>query len=122
MLHHQQAGLRYYTFAAIAPVIHGVSTRHGGVSQPPFDSLNLGLSLNGARDDLRNVQVNLQRWCAALDVDVDALVTLRQVHGVEIVQVTAEMRGRRDLGGDGLMTDVPGIPLMLRFADCTPLL
>ena len=105
-------------------VIHGFSTRLGGVSPAPFDTLNLGLRQGDAPE---NVRENYRRFCAALGADVDRLVCSRQVHGSEIRVVTAADAGKgldreRDYEVDGLITDEPGLPLAIHTADCIPVL
>ena len=104
--------------------IHGFSTRLGGVSPAPFDTLNLGLSQG---DDPARVRENYCRFCAAIGADVDRLVCSRQVHGDVIRVVTAADAGKgldrqRDYEVDGLVTDVPGLPLAIHTADCIPVL
>ena len=58
-------------------ITHGFSTRKGGVSPAPWDSLNLD---DRRGDDLANVQENFRRLCTALDTDVQRAVLSRQVH------------------------------------------
>ncbi len=104
--------------------IHGFSTRMGGVSPAPFDTLNLGLSQG---DDPARVRENYRRFCAAIGADVDRLVCSRQVHGDVIRVVTAADAGKgvdreRDYEVDGLVTNVPGLPLAIHTADCIPVL
>lgn len=104
--------------------IHGFSTRLGGVSPAPFDTLNLGLSQG---DDPARVRENYCRFCAAIGADVDRLVCSRQVHGDAIRVVTAADAGKgldrqRDYEVDGLITNVPGLPLAIHTADCIPVL
>lgn len=106
--------------------IHGVSTRHGGKSRAAYDSLNLGLHVE---DQQADVVENRRLFCQALGVEHKKIVTCQQVHGEKIVKVTGEMAGMGSVDysstvpdADGLITNVPGIPLMLFFADCTPIL
>ena len=54
----------YLTSDALDGVCHGFSTRPGGVSPAPWDSLNLGV---GRGDEMENVRENYRRFCAALD-------------------------------------------------------
>lgn len=106
-------------------VTHGFSTRKGGVSPAPWDSLNLD---DRRGDDIANVQENFRRLCAALDTDVQRAVLSRQVHRSDVRRVTAEDCGKglwrpQDYdSADGLVTDVPGIPLIVFSADCNVLL
>ncbi len=96
-------GVRAYTF-----------TRHGGVSHPPFDTLNLGL---GVGDDDRAVFEN-RRIVAKDFFDGRAPVSCRQVHGDLIRVVDQGDRGMEMEGCDGLITVTPAVPLMILHADC----
>ena len=128
VLHKDDTGAeRYGTFSIFpAAVVHAVSTRHGGVSVPPYDSMNLALHVG---DDAADVVENRRRFLGLLGLDFERLTTPEQVHGDNIVRVGEAEAGRGRLSyadaipeTDALMTDVPGIPLMLCFADCTPIL
>ncbi|MCW2823167.1 MAG: hypothetical protein JWQ91_84 [Aeromicrobium sp.] len=91
--------------------------RAGGCSQGPWSSLNLGTS-NG--DDPQVVQRNLAALAAA--VGVDRLVRMTQVHGVEVVRtndVRADDAGEVPVG-DALITNQVGVGVLVRVADCTP--
>jgi hypothetical protein len=100
-----------------APAAYEVafSTRVGGVSEGPFESLNLGLLTN---DDAANVEENRRRLCDALDVDVAALAMNRQVHAATVNRAEAGERGRP---GDGLWSDEPRVPMLKVTADCLPI-
>lgn len=104
---------------------HGFSTRKGGVSPAPWDSLNLGISRG---DDMANVRENYRRFCAAVGVDDKNVVLSQQTHGDTVRRVTVEDRGKglwrdRDYTGvDGLITDVPHTPLVIFSADCNVIL
>ena len=106
-------------------IVHGFSTRKGGVSPAPWDSLNLD---DRRGDDLAHVQENFRRLCTALDTDVQRAVLSRQVHRSDVRRVTAVDCGKglwqpQDYdSADALVTDVPGIPLIVFSADCNVLL
>jgi len=91
------------------------STRRGGVSEGPYDSLNLGL-LTDDRDD--NVEENRHRLCEAVDADPGRLAMNRQVHATTVNRAVPGERGRE---GDGLWTDEPGVPMLKLTADCLPI-
>lgn len=113
-------GLVYYRFAQWTDLKHGIFTRLGGISQPPFDSLNLGGNVG---DDPRAVRANHERVYAALGVRGDRACTVWQVHGTDVVAVTAPVRNRRWVShADAMITDRTDLPLAMRFADCTPIL
>lgn len=128
MIQHDTASVAYFTFGlldALDGVTNIVSTRTGGVSVAPFDSLNLGLHVG---DDDKAVAQNRAALCNAVGVDSRSLVTGEQVHGTHIAIVTESDRGRGSLRWsdsipqtDGLVTDVPDLPLMVLVADCVVL-
>ncbi|MES2820541.1 MAG: peptidoglycan editing factor PgeF [Pseudomonadota bacterium] len=89
-----------------------VTTRAGGVSQPPFESCNLG---EHVEDDPIAVAENRARLSAALDCQP---AWLRQVHGVAVVQ--AEPARVRD--ADASWSATPGVACAVMTADCLPVL
>ncbi len=102
----------------------GFSTRVGGVSRVPYDSLNLGLHVG---DDPTAVLENRKRWLAQWGVPCSRVAVGEQVHGTNVLWVKEE-DGGRGIGEvetlipavDGLVTQ-SGISLMAFFADCVPL-
>ena len=109
-----------------AVAVHAVSTRFGGVSEGAYASLNLALHVG---DDSTRVVENRRRFCRALGLAPGAICTAEQVHGERIARVTRAEAGRGSQiyaealpATDTLMTNEPGVPLMLFFADCTPIL
>jgi YfiH family protein len=101
-----------------APGPHHVvfTTRNGGVSEGPFESLNLGGKQGDERD---RVQENRRRACAELGADVEKLAMTFQVHSPHVHRATAGVRG--ETHGDGLWTDEPGVPILALTADCVPI-
>lgn len=107
-----------------ADVPHAFTTRLGGVSEGIYASLNLG---KGRGDDLQNVRENYRRVCAALEVDITKMIFSNQVHGDVVRRVTMEDAGKgldrpTDYEADGLITNVPGLTLVVFGADCLPIL
>jgi hypothetical protein len=90
------------------------STRTGGVSKGPFDSLNLGLL---TQDVAANVEENRHRLCEATGAKLDRLAMNRQVHAAAVNRAVAGDRAR---DGDGLWSDEPGVPMLVVTADCLP--
>ena len=72
--------------ADLLRVPHGFFTRQGGVSGGPYASLNCSLSGGDARDA---VLENRARAARAIGAEPDRLVGLMQVHGADVVEVTA---------------------------------
>lgn len=103
-------------FSAIPNLVAIQTTRSGGVSAPPLDSLNLGTHVG---DDPANVRENERRLCAFLGISPECVVTTRQVHGTEIAVVTGP--GKLD-GYDALITNVRGLFVGILTADCYPIL
>lgn len=94
---------------------HGMSTRHGGVSSGPYESLNLGLE----GDEEANIHENYRRFCEEVGVSVDALCVPYQEHTDKVLIVTEGAGlGSPFSGIDGFITNVPGVPIVVRFADC----
>ncbi|MED3646143.1 peptidoglycan editing factor PgeF [Halalkalibacterium halodurans] len=103
----------------------GFTTRLDGVSSPPYDSLNLGLHVG---DDEQAVIQNRELLAAELQVPLSQWVFAEQIHGSEVVHVTAHDRGAGAFerqsalkGADGLYTSDQGILLCSLYADCVPL-
>ncbi len=120
----QRGGVEVLTWAAFDELALDalVTTRHGGVSVPPYDSLNLALHVG---DEEEAVLENRRRAAGALGAGIGDLVVANQVHGAR-VEVVAE-RGRGALSvldaiadTDALVTTVPGLVLAVLVADCAP--
>lgn len=112
----------FFKFAALnrfTGLTHAIACRSGGVSQAPFDGMNMSL---GVGDDPAAVAVNRKRLRVATGGGVH--VYTRQNHGTSIRTIT---RDDVDCGGadptepapaDALITDVPGVRLIIQTADC----
>jgi len=118
MIQHNVNGLCYYRFASL-PILHGVFTRLGGVSQGPFASLNLSVSVP---DDREAVMENRRRFYAAVEVQASTAVRTIQVHGARIAVVGPADVAIVQQSTDGLVTATPNLPLVMAFADCTPIM
>ena len=90
--------------------------RHDGVSAGPWESLNLGTS-NG--DDPDSVARNLTMIAEAFDADPQQIARMSQFHGNDVHIVGSDHDGSVPRA-DALVTDVPGIALLVRVADCVP--
>lgn len=90
------------------------SDRDGGSSEGPWSSLDLGTS---ARDDAPLVQRNLETLAAELGVA--RLVRMAQVHGADVAWTDGLAPGEVPVA-DALLTDQPGTAVLVRVADCTP--
>ncbi|MGB8212653.1 MAG: peptidoglycan editing factor PgeF [Anaerolineales bacterium] len=114
-------GIRYYQFEHLGDGLsQAVFTRRGGLSPEPWAALNLGGSVG---DDPERVRANRQRALAALERDSESVYDVWQVHGVNVVITEAARRREQpQLQADAILTNTPGITLLMRFADCVPVL
>ena len=119
----KQGTLEYLTAEGIS-VPHCFTTRRGGVSSGYLSSLNLGLNRG---DNPKNVERNFQILADMLGITNEDFVLTRQIHSDIVVKV-----GRADRGNlmvreaspqcDALITNDPGVALVVFTADCTPIL
>lgn len=90
------------------------STRLGGVSEGPYESLNLG-RLTG--DDVERVDENRRRLCTAIGAELEPLALNRQIHSMLVHRAVP---GKRGQPGDGLWTEERDLPILAMTADCVP--
>lgn len=111
--------------ARIGPAALYFTSRVGGVSAPPFDSLNLGRSVP---DRDANVSENRRRLFDALGIEPSQVAMAQLVHGADTL-VIGGRGAHRPEGGlrpaiapkvDALLTDDPRVVPMLTYADCVP--
>jgi polyphenol oxidase len=122
MHRHETNGLAFYTFESLdeyPELTHAVTTRRGGVSTGHYSSLNVS---SGRGDNPEAVQENLRRICLALAVEQHDLTSPKQQHSAAVRRVDEVDRGKVQLGCDALITDETRLPLLLRYADCVPVL
>ncbi len=121
MVRTQTGSLVYYQFKSLLQpnLVHGVFTRHGGLSPDPWRSLNLGGTVG---DDPARVAENHQRLFSALDRPVSSVFDVWQVHSANVVITDGPRNDRPHTKGDIILTDDPGVTLLMRFADCVPIL
>ena len=118
-----RSGTMEYLVAEGIAVPHAFTTRLGGVSSGVLSSLNLGLHRG---DRAENVAENYARLAKTIGFVPEKLVLTHQVHG-DVVRVVTQ----QDCAGidhrlypecDGLITNTPGVTLVVFTADCTPIL
>ncbi len=117
-----QRSVPFYTFDSLnhsSGITHAISTRRGGVSSAPFASLNLSRFVG---DESHNVATNLQRLHAALGLDPRMTVDASQAQADAVAMVHEHHRGTHINQVDALLTRTPNLPLLLRYADCVPIL
>jgi YfiH family protein len=99
---------------------HAFFTRQGGVSTGLYSSLNCGL---GSGDDADAVRRNRALAMDAIDMPVENLSTLYQVHGRGVVTLEAPLPDGGDRPkADAFVTRTPGVVLGILTADCVPVL
>jgi polyphenol oxidase len=108
---------QFENLAQIPGVVHGISTRAGGVSAERCASLNVSYSVGDASE---NVDENLRRVAEAMGTERTKLFAAYQVHGRQVTLVDADTPERPRC--DVLITGSAEKSLMLRYADCTPVL
>lgn len=96
------------------------TTRRGGLSAAPYDSLNLGGSVG---DDPSAVRVNRSVVAEQIGLPAERMVWMRQVHGSTVVRVGGPGGTTEQLPDcDGIVTAAPGVALGVLAADCVPIL
>ncbi len=103
--------------AEIAGIAHGFSTREGGVSVGPYAELNVGA---GVADPREAVDTNRRRILESLNRPQAQWVSVHQMHGSEVVEVTRN--AGRAIEADGLVSRDPEAMLAVLVADCVPIL
>jgi YfiH family protein len=110
--------------ASLSGATAAFSTRIGGVSEAPFDGLNLGVFTD---DDRSSVAENRRRLATALGFPTERVTIARQIHGAELAthagpQVPSPFAepGSEIPEVDGHVTAEPVLPLLVFVADCVP--
>lgn len=100
--------------------MHAFTTRHGGVSPAPYDSLNFA---DNKGDTSENLLENYRRLGEAVGFDASRAVGCRQIHS-DLVRIASEedagkiLWNDRPYDADGLITNVPNLPLFAYGTDC----
>ncbi|KJS19288.1 MAG: hypothetical protein VR72_19385 [Clostridiaceae bacterium BRH_c20a] len=107
-------------------VKHGFSTRIGGISGEPFNTLNMGFLTD---DDWETVKENRRLFAQSLGIPLENIVAANQVHGDKIFKAGTSDRGRGAIEQntavketDALITNEPGVALIAFYADCVPIM
>ncbi len=122
MIRRSRNGLVFYQFESLTQqpqVVHAVFTRVGGGSRGTFASLNVGQLVG---DDPQAVRTNHQLILSSLGVEASHVVTAGQVHAARAAVVDREHRGMVVPATDALLTQSQDTYLLMRFADCLPLM
>ncbi len=103
-------------------VHHGFATRAGGVSAiPEVASMNTAVRMGDTRE---NVEENVARLATYIGMDGCRAVYSRQVHSTDILEASPEdaLTDPEERDFDGYVTKCSGVPLLVRAADCVPVL
>lgn len=105
-------------------VDHAVLSRLGGVSQKPFDSLNVSLTVDDRNEDVLDNRENI---CTSFGLDEERLISANQIHSRNVCVVDEKLLSgyepHRDIEDvDALVTNLPGVGLMMKVADCQAIL
>ena len=111
--------MKLFRWNAPGPYTVAFTTRLGGVSEGPFESLNLGILTD---DESDRVVENRLRACAAVGADAGTATMAWQVHGGKVTEARPKGIVERTIFDqcDGLWTDRPGQGMALVTADCYP--
>jgi YfiH family protein len=103
---------------------HGFSTRHGGVSAVPFDSMNLGIAqAPGEPDSEANILENARRLMEAIGAPGLEMVRVRQVHECAVFHCRGDERfGTPTIAADAVLASDGRVAPCIRTADCVPIL
>jgi polyphenol oxidase len=104
---------------ALAGVRHAFFTRHGGVSDGLYATLNGGL---GSHDNTASITENRARMAQALGVEPHALLTSYQTHSADVAIVNVPWSGNARPRADAIVTQAPGLAVGVTTADCGPIL
>jgi polyphenol oxidase len=104
---------------ALAGVKHAFFTRHGGVSDGLYATLNGGL---GSHDNTASITENRARMAQALGVAPHALLTSYQTHSADVTIVNVPWSGNARPRADAIVTHAPGVAVGVTTADCGPIL
>ena len=109
--------LQFENLLKFKNITHFSTTRTGGFSKNHLAGFNLGYTVG---DEPKNVTQNLELLAVILDIEKRQLVSPKQTHSKNIGIVTSPKDAFPDT--DALITNIPGICLFVRTADCVPIL
>ena len=122
----KKAGKIHYleplAFEKTGVAVAGFTTRHEGVSRPPYNSLNLGTN---TLDSPHSVEGNRSMLTRAFGSTLEKLVTVKQVHGTDLLVMDSpnpDYAHFHSLECDGIITNQPGVMIGVSVADCVPVL
>ena len=122
-LYEENAGIGFFRAKQLKNmpgVEHGFTSRQGGVSPKPCDSLHLNFK---KPHDLALVKENFSRFASAAGIDYQSMVVVSYEHGTNVLKLDSKDAGRgfdkEPLDNcDGIITDSPDLTLITNHADC----
>lgn len=117
-------GIKLLVSEKLKGIKHGFTLRHGGVSEGAFASLNVGLRRG---DDPFKAIRNIEICADSMELNKEKLTLTYQLHTSNVRFLTDEDTGKGLIrewgeGVDGIVTDMPHVPIMTYSADCVPTL
>jgi YfiH family protein len=114
-------GLRFFQFESLLDpnFDHAILTRHGGVSPAPWNSLNYGRTVG---DNDAHVTNNISRGLGVTGRELAQVFDVWQVHSATVIRADEPNLAGGHLKADAIITNRPGVTLMMRFADCVPVM
>jgi YfiH family protein len=103
-------------------LVAGFTTRNGGSSRPPFNSLNLGFN---SGDQISQVEANRAAVARTFELEPHLLLTVNQVHGTEILVIeesNLEVSHFQRVASDAIITNQRNILIGILVADCFPVI
>ena len=119
MISKESNSVIYFQFNSLSMpgITQAIFSRHGGLSQAPRSSLNLGGTVG---DDPANVKGNLDILLKTVGYKLEKLVQVKQIHSADVIVANNPMDALKQ--GDAIITNTPGLLLLMRFADCVPIM
>jgi len=107
--------LQFPSLSRYEQLAHGIFTRHGGVSQAPYDTLNTSYDTDDRPECVRENLKIIKK-----SIGAEHLRFMNQVHGKNILVLHQDSltRFRKTTKADAMITDMPGLALMVKQADC----
>jgi len=99
-------------------LFHTITDRYGGVSQKPYNSLNLALHVG---DNVKDVLENRIWTSQKYNFSIKNLIYMEQVHGNHVAIIESTINNKIE-NCDALITNERNTPLMVMVADCIPIL
>jgi YfiH family protein len=120
---YQKDLIKYITFPSFEKeekIVHGIFLRHGGCSPEPWKSLNLSTTVGDSRE---NVIENRSRIMKVLNIPQDDYFDVWQIHSTNVIKINKpRIHDQNYIKADAMITNKPGVALLMRFADCVPIL